>query len=159
MKVKLDGFRELEKALAEVPKATGKSVLRRVGKGALEPMAQQAVGNAPIDEGDLRASIAVSEKRTPRARTRTARQLIGGKWRSGPTTSIDIAMGPAGGRGALHYATFVEFGTVDTAAHPFMRPAWEAGKMRALDYVKSNLKTEIDKAAARHARKLAKQRG
>lgn len=153
--VKLEGFRELEKALAELPKATGKNVLRRVGKGSLEPMADLAASKAPADTGKLSFSIVVSEKRTRRAKPSTTR-FRGGSFRSDPSKGVDIAMGPAAGQGALQYATFVEFGTIDTAAAPYMRPAWDSGSMQALDYIKDNLGKEIGKAAAKVAKKRAK---
>jgi HK97 gp10 family phage protein len=157
--VKLEGFRELDQALMELPKATAKSVLRRVAKGALEPMAAMAAGRAPERTGKLSFSIAVSEKRTRRAKGSSAKKLIGGQWRSDPKTSIEMAMGPAGGLGTLSYATWAEFGTSDTVAKPFMRPSWDSGSHAALGYIKSQLRIEIDKAAARAARKAAKLRG
>ena len=49
-----------------------------------------------------------------------------------------------------------EFGTVNHPPHPFMRPAWLANKTRALDTMKKELWEEIQKAAARLARKAAK---
>jgi HK97 gp10 family phage protein len=145
--VKLEGFRELEAALAQLPKSTGKNVLRRVAKGALEPMADKARGMAPIDQGDLKAAIMVSEKRTKRV-TRINR--------FDKNTGIEMAMGPVSGKGVLNYATFAEFGTNDTRATPFMRPSWEGGKNEALEYVKSNLGLEIEKAAKRLAKKAAR---
>lgn len=156
MKVKLEGFRELDRALSELPKATAKNVLRRVGRAALEPMANMAAAKAPEESGALAFSIAVSEKRTPRARTSTAKFVAPGVFRSDRKSSVEIAMGPAGGMGALWYATFQEFGTVNMAAQPYMRPAWDAGAQRVLDSVKGDLKAEIDKAATRLAVKRAK---
>lgn len=155
MTVKLEGFRELERALADLPRATGKSVLRRVAKAALEPMADSAAAKAPTDSGKLAFSIVVSEKRTRRARA-SATRLVRGKFRAAASTGIAIAMGPAAGQGTLQYATFVEFGTIDTPAQPFMRPAWASGSEAALEYIKDNLSTEIEKAAARVAKKQAK---
>jgi HK97 gp10 family phage protein len=142
MVVKTRGFRELEKKLSELSEATGRNVLRRVAKGALEPMADVAAQKAPEDEGKLAFSIAVSEGRTRRART--GFQRIRG---------IQMAMGPASGVGSLQYATFVEFGTIDTPAQPYMRPAWDTGKMNALDYVQDNLWREVEKAVGRVQRK------
>lgn len=156
MKIRVEGFRELERALSELPKTTGKNILRRIGRGALEPMAQIAAAKAPEESGALAFSIAVSEKRTARARKSTTRRVAPGVFRSDPKTSVEIAMGPAGGLGALYYATFQEFGTINAAAQPYMRPAWDSGAGRALEYVKDNLKAEIDKAAARLARKRAR---
>ena len=147
MTVRLEGFRELERALNELPKSTGKNVLRRVSKGALQPMAEKARGLAPKDKGDLAASIQVSERRT----RRVARIN-----RFDKNTGIQMAMGPVSGKGVLNYATFAEFGTIDTPATPFMRPSWDGGKDNALDYVKANLGSEIEKAAKRLAKKAAR---
>lgn len=149
LSVSLEGFAELDKALAELPKATAKNVLRRVANGALQPMADMAAARAPHHTGRLAYSITVGEQRTRRA-----------NWqRRAVRNGITMAMGPAGGLGALNYASFDEFGTVDTPAFGFMRAAWDSGAERALEYVKLNLAVEIEKSALRYARKLAKAGG
>lgn len=148
--VRLEGFRELERALAELPKATGKNVLRRIGRGALEPMADIAAARAPSRTGRLAYSIAVSEKSTARA------QWNKGKFRSKSSNGIVMAMGPASGLGTLEYATFDEFGTIDTPAFAYMRAAWDVGAYPALEYIKTNLGKEIERSAAKLAKKRAK---
>lgn len=148
MTVKLEGFSELEKVLRELPKATGKNALRRTAKGAMEPMAQVARDSAPVGDGSLKDSIKVSTQRTKSAKREN---------RFNPNTGIQMAMGPASGDGVLNYATFVEFGTDIAAAQPFMRVAWYNGKDKMLEYIKTNLSIEINKAASRYAKKIAKQ--
>jgi HK97 gp10 family phage protein len=108
-------------------------------------MATDAANNAPEESGRLGFSIAVSERRTARAKT-TFNKARG----------VQIAMGPATGQGTLHYAAFVEFGTDETPAQPFMRPAWDRGAMKSLNYIIDNLWIEIDKAVGRVARRKAK---
>lgn len=147
MTVQLEGFRELEAALVRLPKATQRNTLRRVAKGALEPVADRAQGLAPVREGDLKSSITVSERRTRR---------VARSGRFDRKTGVEVAMGPAAGLGALQYASFVEFGTVDTPAQPYMRPAWDGEADQALEYVKDNLWREINAAANRVARKGAR---
>lgn len=158
--VTLEGFAELDRALTELPKATGKNVLRRIARGALEPMANMAAARAPHRTGRLAYSISVSEKRTPRAKwqntTMGRTAFVGGHFRASASTGITMAMGPAGGLGVLPYASFDEFGTIDTPAFAFMRAAWDAGANQALEYIKTNLSIEIDKAAMRYARRQAK---
>lgn len=148
--VQLFGFRELEAALSELPKATGKNVLRRVGRPPLEAMADVAAARAPVRTGKLAYSISVSEKATSRARWNK------GKFRASVSTGITMAMGPAQGFGTLHYATFDEFGTVDTPAFAYMRSAWDGGADKMLEYIKDNLWREIDRAATKLAKKLAR---
>lgn len=161
--VTLEGFSELDQALSELPKATGKNVLRRIAKAALEPMADIAAARAPHRTGRLAYSIAVSEKRTPRAQwqntTMGRTRFTGGSFRASASTGITMAMGPAGGLGVLPYASFDEFGTIDTPAFAFMRAAWDAGANSALEYIKTNLSIEIEKAALRYARRQAKALG
>ncbi|MES2902824.1 MAG: hypothetical protein V4696_01440 [Pseudomonadota bacterium] len=169
--VTLTGFKELERALKELPKATGKNVLRRIGKGALEPMRQDAQNNAPVADapyyigkkgemrlvqpGRIKNSIVVSEKRTRRAKGPSKNKLVNGKWRASASTGISIAMGPSSG-GGLYNAARKEFGNSKTSAEPFMRPAWAKGSVPALEYIKDNLGDEIAKAARKVAKKRAK---
>jgi HK97 gp10 family phage protein len=153
--IELSGFKELEDALRLLPKATGKNVLRRVARGALEPMANMASARAPHRTGQLAYSITVSEKRTRRAKGSTTR-FIGGRFRADASKGIEMAMGPAGGIGTLMYASFDEFGTVDTPAFGYMRAAWDGGAQSALQYVIENLNIAIDTATSRFAKKQAK---
>lgn len=146
--VHLSGFQGLELALHRLPgQATQRNVLRRTARGALEPMADDASGKAPVDEGKLAFSIAVSERRTRR---------VPRAMRFDRRNGLEMAMGPAGGLGVLQYATHVEFGTVDTPPQPYMRTAWDGGKDRALEYVKTHLWIEIHNAAKRVAAKGAR---
>lgn len=146
--VRLEGFEGLEEALHKLPgQATQRNVLRRVARGALEPMAEAATNKAPVLKGKLALSINVSERRTRR---------VPRAMRFDRKTGVEMAMGPGSGWATLQYASFVEFGTVDTAPQPYMRPAWDGGKDKALDYVKDNLWEEIAKAANRVARKGAR---
>jgi HK97 gp10 family phage protein len=154
--IELSGFSELEAKLRDLPKATGKNVLRRIGKGALEPMADIASAKAPHRSGQLAYSITVSEKRTRRAKKSTTRYVGGGIFRAEAAKGIEIAMGPAGGLGTLQYAAFDEFGTVDTPAFGFMRAAWDAGANDALIYVQNHLGDAIDVAVGKRMAKLAK---
>lgn len=154
--LQMEGFKEFEHNLRLLSKATGKNVLRRVARGALEPMADSAAAKAPHRTGRLAFSISVSEKRTSRAKKSTTR-FVGGKFLTDPSKGIEMAMGPASGFGAaLNYASFDEFGTIDTPAFAFMRSAWSFGGVKALRYVTTHLGVEIDKAVSKMMVKRAK---
>lgn len=140
-KFKLDGLKELERALGELPKATGKAVLRRVLKQAGEPIARAARARAPRDHGDLVESIDVSTKLSRRQRARHVKK-----------STVEMFVGP----GPHPQAITQEFGTWFHAPQPFMRPAWDEQKMTALDITGTMLGVEIDKAAKRAARKAAR---
>lgn len=142
MKVKVTGLRELEAALSQLPAATGKAVLRRVAKAALQPVASAAQALAPVREGQLQEQIVTSSRLTKR-QAKTARKE--GK------SSVEMYAGTKNKAGILQ-----EFGTVNHGPQPFMRPAWDSNKDGVLTYVGEQLGGEIEKAAARLAKKRAK---
>lgn len=140
--VKFEGGRELEAALSKLPASIGKPVLRRVSKAALKPVEDTARSLAPVADGQLRDSIVTSTRLTPRQAKAAKRE---GK------SSIEMYTGTKN-----EAAVPQEFGTVNHAAQPFMRPAWDANKEGVLRHVGEQLGGEIEKAATRLAKKRAK---
>jgi HK97 gp10 family phage protein len=138
--VKLEGFQEIDAALAQFPKATGRNVMRRAAVNALEPIAEGMRQRAPVDDADLRNSIEVSTKR-PRRHRKLA--------------EVEAYAGP----GRHPQAHLQEFGTNHHAPQPFARPAWDAEKDGILPALGDELWSEIEKAAARAARKAARRGG
>jgi len=168
--VRVEGFKELEAALEELPKATAKNCLRRALQTAALPIVMAAKIFAPFRTGRLRRSIGVSKiKFTAGAAGKRAfaEAMAGGATRqeageaaaaanagaddSGITSAV-IVIGP----GRSRYAGMQEFGTVKHRPHAYMRPAWDGHSAEALELIKLELKTEIEKAAARLARKAAR---
>jgi HK97 gp10 family phage protein len=152
MKMKIKGLRECEAALTQLPKATGKNVLRRVGRNRLEPMREHAAAKAPDDPNttggrDLSSSIKI---RNAKAKVR----FVQGKFRADSSRGISLTMGPS--KAAFH-GKFQEWGTIHHAAQPFMRPAWDAGARKVVEGIRDDLWNEIQRAAARLANKKAKQ--
>lgn len=144
--VHVEGLRELDAALGELPKATGKNVLRRVLRKAAQPIADQAQAKAPIQTGALQISIGVGTKLT-RRQSRLHRKMF-----RDDKASVEMFVGAGG----LAQATQQEFGNENHGPQPFMRPAWDGNKDRALEIIKSDLGEEIMKAAKRLAKKQAR---
>lgn len=136
---KVEGLRELEDALMALPRATARNVCRRALKKAAEPIAEKARAKAPVDESDLRDSIAVSERAV----------------RNQKQSAIEMHVGP----GRHPQGVLQEFGTYKEPAQPFMRPAWEAEKHQAMDTIVKELGVELDKATVRAQRKAARLAG
>lgn len=143
---KVEGLKELEKALGELSKASGKSVLRRVLKKNAEPIAELAAQLAPIDQGALRDSITVAGKLTKRQRAAHKRMFKNDR------ASVEIFVGAGG----LAQATQQEFGNSGMAAQPYLRPAWDQLKGSMPDAIAKDLWVEVKKAAERAARKQAR---
>lgn len=140
---KLEGFAELEEALIELPKATGKNVARRALIEAGEPVAEDYRSRVTRLTGRLFEGIGISAKLTPRQRRAAKRE--------GPS-SVEVYLG-AGPDPAAHLE---EFGSQHNAPKPMLRAAWDAGGRAILDRLGAILWGHIRKAADRQARKQAR---
>jgi HK97 gp10 family phage protein len=143
MKVKIEGLRELEAALAELPKATGKNVLRRVLIKAAQPIEADAAAAAPELTGRLRRDVSTGT-RLNRRQAAMARRL--GK------SEVEVHVGVNDPAGVQN-----EFGNAHQRPQPFLRPAWDANRQGALETISSDLGAEIAKSAARLARRAARR--
>lgn len=147
---RVEGLRELQRNLAELPKATAKNVCRRILIKAAEPFISAARASAPRLTGALAASIHFSTRLSPRQQRLARREakLKNEKY----FTEVHA------GASALPHAHLVEYGTFKMAPRPFMRPAWDANKFGAMDTIVNDLGDEIMKAAKRMEAKLARAR-
>jgi len=165
--VSVSGLKELDEALGNLPKATARNVLVRTLKKAAEPMVEEAKRLAPVRTGRLRDSIMSSARvKNKTGNSEYAAAMKAGLGRDAARAALlaarrankgkgsfaELFVGPARGGGVIRYAHIVEFGSVDTAPQPYMRPAWEATKGKMLDVIKSELGNEIIKAARRVGR-------
>ena len=167
--VRIDGLAALDRALGELPKATARNVLVRTLKKAAQPIADEARRLAPVSPGGgaLRDSIAASSRvknKTGNAEYSAAMReglgkeaarsalLAARKANKGQGSFAQMFVGPARGSGVIRYAHIVEFGSIRTAPHPFMRPAWDSTKDQALNIIKNELGNEIIRAARRLGR-------
>lgn len=145
--VRIEGLRELDKALGELSRSAGKGVLRRVIRETAEPMARAARTGAPVDDGHLVESIGIS--------SRLSRRQAGAHRKMFPTdrASVEMFMGP----GPHPQGHLREFGGDGAPPHPYMRPAWDAHKRSTINGIAASLKFEIFAAAARAARRNARK--
>lgn len=150
-RVRVEGLRELERALAELPKATARNVLRRTITEAAQPLIATAKKLAPDRPGkppnDLANSITISSRLNKQQRKES---------RGDPKSFVEMYVGPDVSVPHPH-GHWQEFGTVQHGPQPFMRPAWDANKNVVLEKIKDELGTQITKAAERLARKAARQ--
>lgn len=154
------GGRELKRALGQLPKATGKAVQRRTLTKAAQPIVNAMEANAPELTGHLAGVIDDSFSLTARQRRATgggAQRQADGSFRSARSTGQQIHIGPttdAENKRAPDPAGLMnEFGNANMEPQPFVGPAWDAEKDNALEIIKTELGREIEKAAARQAKK------
>jgi hypothetical protein len=143
--IKIEGLRDIDRALADLgSKALARGVLTRVGKKRMQPIADRANALAPDDAdtpGGLSTSFIAGTKLNPR---QAAMAKKAGK------DFVEVYVGtddPAGIQ--------MEFGNVNHGPQPSLRPAWEEGKEAVLSGIGADLWTEIEKTAARKAKRAA----
>ena len=139
--VRVDGLRELEAALLELPRATAKNVMRRVLLKRGKPIADAAASRARVDKNKLKPSFKVGTQLSRRQKAEAETK-----------SSVQVYIGPD----PLVQAITEEFGTESVPANPMLRPAWEAGKDAVLVGIGQDMWAEIKKAAERKARKEAR---
>ncbi len=142
--VKVEGLRELDRALGELPKATARAALQRTLKKAAQPVKAAMKAKAPKLTHDLEESIVDGTKLT----RRQARMV--------KKDGKDFATRHVGSSNPA--AIPQEFGTFKESAQPFARPAWAATQDEALDIIKRELGGEIMKSARRLAIKQTRGR-
>jgi HK97 gp10 family phage protein len=156
--IKVEGLAELEKALFQLGST---STARRVGQRALmvaaEPMVDAIKALAPKDRPMLVQAITAKPSNRNRGND-TASVVIGIDSEVDPAVWKMRKRGKGGYRdpGVAGEAVVQEFGTEKMQANPFMRPGFDATAAEVIVAVGRTLGPEIEKAAARQARRAAK---
>lgn len=157
----IEGLRELDAALGELPKATARNVCVRILLKAGKPIQEAAQAAAPVrpqDAPEKHFSVGGVEKErrigTLRALVQIGARLTKRQAREVRKAGKDFAEVYIGTRDPI--GRLEEFGTAQAPAQPFLRPAWEGGKMQALDVIAKELGASIEAAAQRLARKAAR---
>lgn len=147
----LAGLQEFDRALAELPKAVGRQVLRRASTVVLTPVRDEARALAP--RGDEGKPAGRSVATSIHVRARLKRSQARGRTRRG---EVETFVGST-----ARHAHLVEFGsgpryqattgryTGQMPPHPFMRPAWDRHKDRLVRELPELLWREVYKAARR----------
>lgn len=162
-KVEVKGLRELRAALMELPvRVQAKAVYASLNAGAA-PMRDEAKNRVPVLQesvphrrpGTLKRAIRVSRSRINRGKDGLTEVIL----RVKPLKVRQIGAFKASQAAAGHtpnsaqnpddpfYWRFVEFGTSKMPARPFLRPAFEVHKNRAVELIKARLAKGIDQAA------------
>lgn len=161
----VEGLKELERALQELPRATGGNVLKRAILKPAQVFADRARELAPEETGKLKREILVGKPKIITAgKAAFAQAMSEGGTRAEAGAAARSANAAAGGAGRhavaqvgpthrAFYGLFGEFGTAHHPPHPFMRPAWDELSPQMPAMVGGTLAEEIEKARKRLARK------
>ncbi|KQI66965.1 hypothetical protein AN189_18085 [Loktanella sp. 3ANDIMAR09] len=140
----LRGFAELDRQLERLTTAAGKGAMRRALKTAAQRIADGAAARADRVSGDLAESFAVSAKLSKR------QAAMHRRFKSSTAVEMFIGAGP------LPQAHLEEFGSVNQAPTPMLRPSWDAGRDEMLDRLGREMWVEVTKSIGRAERKAAR---
>lgn len=145
-KTRIEGLSAINTVLRSLPRATGKATLTRFGKKRLEPMLGSAKAGAPVGEGELRDSMAISTRQGTHGQR---------KKRFADKNAVEVYMGPD--QSQHGHAVPQEMGSINNPPAGFMRKAWDQHNQDLLTNIASDLGDAVDGAARRHARKMARR--
>lgn len=129
IKTEIQGARELDKLLGQLPKKMGFTALRGAVRAGAKIIMEDAKARVSVDTGDLRDSIRIQKVR---ARGTSVTFVVGAEKKE-------------------FYGQFIEFGTSKQSARPWLRPAFDTRVKEALDKIGD----ELGKRVERTAKKLA----
>jgi HK97 gp10 family phage protein len=153
--MKVDGLRQLNKALQELPLKIRGAPLRTATRKASMVIRNEARSKVPVNTGLLKREIITSRSRSQSSEGRETfvvmvKQLV----KKYANTKANRRMNRVGKKfkteGLAYYWKFLEFGTSKMRARPFMRPAFDSKKQEAVRV----LQRELDAAIQAQARKL-----
>lgn len=148
--VKVEGLRELGEAMRALGAEMGKKIASSMTSAAAGVIRKDAITRAPehdephtvdgvlVQPGNLKKNIV--RKKVSKSKTRLTSEhivTVRGKRKDGY---------------AARYGRLQEFGTVHHAPQPFLRPAFETNRMKAVEAMKATGRRRIE-AAAKKARK------
>ena len=114
-RIHLHGAEQLLASLRSFEPKLAKKVLRNAMREAARPILEEAKRLVPVDTGELRDSLVI----------RAAKRVRKG--------SVGVVVQTERGffKGDTYYGAFVEFGTKNMAARPYLRPAFDSRKEEA----------------------------
>lgn len=149
----VEGFRELDKVLGELPQAFRRSVVLSALRKAARPMIKDARARA-LRGSNPRKRGSKKQRDSGEAETigHGADSIRVKAMRATSKNEATVAIGPS----AKHwYMSFVEFGTSRQSPRPFLRPAFQVHRQRMIQTFGIELGKSIERKAATLARQAA----
>lgn len=146
--IKVEGLSALYEILQSMPVKLEKNVMRGAIRAGSKPVAEDARRRAPVlAEPDPRR-VAGALAKSVRIMSTNAR---GGVVKGGVVAGgrIKVGRGKNGAQADPFYAHMIEYGTVNHAPQPFMRPAIDTQAQAAIDataaYIRDRVEAELSK--------------
>lgn len=152
MEIKLEGFAELQKRLAEFGPKLAANEQRNATRAAAAVFRDAVRLTAPVRTGLLKANLVVNKRRSDgRYVVKYGVRIKQAKKQKYGNTSENRRKRRVGKRyeveGPAFYGRFLEYGTSKMKAQPFMRPAFGPNVGKALEAFKTRMAKGIEDAA------------
>lgn len=143
------GLKELNEALKELPERVARNVLRGAAGAGAAVIRKEAQHRAPVYTGPISQGHpppGTLKKAIRQSQQRQLSSLVQQTFHI--SVRATTARGKAGVKAlGAYYWRFVEFGTSKMAARPFMRPAFEAKKLAAVEAIRAYMAERIPREA------------
>ena len=144
---KVEGLREIDNALAALPKATSKAVVRRALAKELQPVADMANGLWPgADDSAFAVSSKLKRGQPELELGANAVRVFVGSTKSAPHAHL-----LEWGTEPRYHKSGKYTGAVPPT--PMLTPSWEAHKGRILEGLAASLRDELEATLARRAKR------
>jgi len=141
--VELIGDKKLRRKLQQLAGGAQRRIVRPAVSKALTPINRAAKRRCPVETGLLKRSIGKKVK---------AYKWSGTVWGGvGPRVGYKKQMPDGSWRNPTKYAHLVELGTVGLAARPFLRPALDTNRQKAMGILATEIRRRLEKEARRPA--------
>lgn len=155
--VNVDGLRELGEAMRALGAEVSEKIAHRMVSKAARMVRDEAKKAAPVRTGYLKQNIIVKKMRKSETDLTSEYRMGVRKYKlKYADTRFNVRKRRAGkyyGVDDAYYWRYLEFGTVKMAARPFMRPAFDNNRMRAVEVMKATGRRLILAAAAKAGRR------
>ena len=137
--VKVDGLSELGKRMKGLSEDVNKKIARASTGAGASVIKKAATAKVPRDTGNLAKNV-IAKRIPPGETALTSEHIV--TVRQGKLTEKQKGSGLQD----AFYGRFVEFGTVNMPAQPFLRPAFDENKERAIQAIKDRIAARLAKA-------------
>lgn len=137
--VKVDGLRDLGDRMKGLKEDVNNRIARAATAAGAVVIRNAAQQKVPVDTGNLKKNIIV--KRLPKGESSlTSEHIV--TVRQGKVTAKQKDKGLQD----AYYGKFVEYGTAKMPARPYLRPAYDQNKEKAVQAIKDRIEKRLNKA-------------
>lgn len=146
MNLDFSGLADIAKDLELLSRAENNKVLRDATRAGAEVLKQEVVARAPVRTGKLKKNVVVvTQKSRRRGEISSGIHIRGTNPKTG---NSDNTMKASNKRNAFYWR-FVEMGTVNMPAHPFVRPAYDTREEEVARVAMARMNQAIDEVLSR----------